>query len=247
MPLSPGDPAAALVRLEEASHLVDAGRDAALAWEIGLGRVWAALSLGRTEEARDLAAAARAAAPAGTGTGTGGASSSRPLLARPEARIVAASGQAREAEAIVLAAAGELLAGGRRVEAALALIDLVALLLEARDARGLSAVAVDLIPDLVLQGGDLAAGDILDLFALQRECLAHSRAAALPAPSGQEPLGASARGPAAGDPSAGEAAAGRLTLDLLRDLAVTLERRRQPGLDWWSGWGMTYPVPGDGT
>lgn len=196
-----GDAAAAAVRLEEASRLVDAARDPGLAWEVGLGRVWAALSLGRLEEARRLAAAARAATGGGGddgggggggsdgdggergegaagsrgGSGSGGGRGRRAaVLRRAEARIAAASGEQEEAERTLLAAVGELLAGGQGVEAALALIDVAVLLVEAGEAqadRRLSAVAVELVPEVMVRGADLTVADVAALLRLERRCL----------------------------------------------------------------------------
>ncbi len=96
------------------------------------------------------------------------------LLLRPKARLAALAGERGRAREILQRAIGGLAAAGQGIEAALALLDLAALLVEEGAHLELAALAVHVIPDLLVPAPrDLQAGDLAALLLFQRACLAH--------------------------------------------------------------------------
>jgi tetratricopeptide (TPR) repeat protein len=161
------------------------------------------------------------------------------VLGRAAARIALAAGQRDAAESHLYTAFADLLDAGQGVEAALAFLDLAALLLDGGARRDLSEAAVDLIRDLLNRETDLTAADGVALIRLQHACAAShlsgvptmvkSLREAPPEPGAAAPVPVA---PLEGLPSAPPPA--QVTPTLLRQIAAGMERRRRPDLTWWS-------------
>ncbi len=215
------------------------------------------------------------AAPAADGPITGRRPASRQaLLHRPRARLGAASGEPQRAVEMLVQALGSLAAHGLGGDAALALLEAVALLSATGAEPSLVELVIAVIPELVASApAGLAVADLAALLVLERECgrrpqartsnIASIRPRAAPgapqAPAGPlQPAGEpeAPAAPPAGTvveartgPAAADAAdrAAPVAAESVQRLAIGIERRRRPGLAQWSAWpGLFDPAMEDG-
>ncbi len=242
--------------------------DAALRWEIGLGQVWCALAAGdpgtagaaleRLEDGEPVEAEPTAGEPASSAPERAPAAEPLPtpaaedaalaalqraLLLRPQAHLATVLGERGRAREILRRAVSTLAGASQGVEAALALLDLAALLVEERADLELAALAVHVIPDLLAPAPhDLQADDLAALLLFQRACLAHhlgdTPAVAAAFRDSSPPTAPEAGTHESSSPPVPGAAAPPaeppLTPERVHRLAKAIERRRRPALTWWS-------------
>jgi tetratricopeptide (TPR) repeat protein len=220
-----GDPASALGGLEQAERDLDPDREPRLTLGLRCGLVWSALALGRTAAAAERLGAAMTLAE------RLGVVAAALRLHHAEARLALAAGE-REAAARALAdtarAFGRL---GLAVDAALAVLDLAALCLDAPPAAAADSAAA--AAAAAAAGRDDVARQLL------RGAAEHTLTL-LGAPD------LTGQGVQAVIDFVAACRAGRLTRDHLERWAGVLELARRPSVSWWSAWGTVLSRPGAG-
>jgi tetratricopeptide (TPR) repeat protein len=205
-----GNQASALVHLQKAERRLDPDRDRKLALALQAGKLWCVLALGRTEKSAKESEAALAAARELAQQGD--SETDRLRLRHAEARLHLARGDRAAAEQALRALAPAFAELRLGIDAALAYLDLAALILceSAAPRAAAPAATADALRALaagsrgILASPDLGWPGVDAVLRFQDACLV--------------------------------AEGVELTPERLRHLAQELERSRRPSLDWWSAW-----------